>query len=169
MCKTKQLETRIDVVCVCEFVLKQSILSYLIMGDPLHNLTEFHTTWQHTTELHTTLQFGDVLARLCAIYPDNNVGWPDVGPTSPLSSRRWSMLTQSAELSDWLSRGLPIRVTHTTELAHHSASGLYAARRCAVRLCAIRLGCVESHPRFMQYTITFGLNTMAYKIVFCAS
>ena len=24
-------------------------------GDPLHNLTEFHTTYQHTTELHKTL------------------------------------------------------------------------------------------------------------------
>ena len=39
-------------------------------------------------------------------------------------------------------RGLPMRVTHTTEPAHHRAAGLCAARWCAARLCEIRLGCV---------------------------
>ena len=35
-------------------------------GDPLHNLTELHTTYQHTTKLHTALWLAGVLARLCA-------------------------------------------------------------------------------------------------------
>ena len=35
---------------------------------------------------------------------------------------------------------------HTTEPAHHRATGLCAARWCAARLCVFRLGCVEGHP-----------------------
>ena len=31
-----------------------------LMGDPLHNLNELHTTMQHTAELHTTRWLGCV-------------------------------------------------------------------------------------------------------------
>ena len=67
-----------------------SLLSLTFTGDPLHNLTELHTTWQHTTELYTTLPLGGVLARLCAPpgnssqanQSDSNVGWANASPTS---------------------------------------------------------------------------------------
>ena len=32
-----------------------------LTGGPLHNLTDLHTTLQHTTELRTTLRLGCVL------------------------------------------------------------------------------------------------------------
>ena len=66
---------------------------------------------------------------------------PDVGPT---------FFYPNLHCFLWLVRmwrGLTIPATHTTELAaHHRAAGLCAARWGAVRLCAIRLGCVEGHP-----------------------
>ena len=117
-------------------------------GDPLHNLTDLHTTEQHTTELHTTQRLGGVLARLCAICSDSNTGWPIVGPKSVLSSRRWANVSPAyiAIRLVRLWRGLPIRVTYTTEPAHHRAVGLHAARWCVALWCVIRLGCVEGHP-----------------------
>ena len=80
-----------------------------------------------------------MLARLCAICPDSSVGWPNIGPTSVLSSRRWANVspTYIAVPLVRLGRGWPKRVTHTTEPAHHWATGLCAARW---------LGCVEGRP-----------------------
>ena len=91
---------------------------------------------------------GGVLARSSAICPDSNVGWPNVGPTSVLLSRLWHNVipTYVAFWQVRLWRGSPIRVTHTTEPAHHRAAGLCAARWRAARLCVIRLGCAEGHP-----------------------
>ena len=51
---------------------------YYNTGDPLHNLTE----------LHTTQQLGGVLVRLCAIYSHSNVGWPNVGTIVPTLGQR---------------------------------------------------------------------------------
>ena len=64
-------------------------------------------------------------------------------------AQRWPNVGTPACIAVWLvrlRRGLPIRVTHTTEPAHHRAAGLCAAWRCAARLSVIRLGCVEGHP-----------------------
>ena len=70
---------------------------------------------------------------------------------SVLSSRRWANVSPTyiavCLVSLW--RGLPIRVTHATEPAHHRAARLCAARWCAARLCVIRLGCVEGHPWYL--------------------
>ena len=117
-------------------------------GDLLHNLTELHTAEQHTTELHTTQRLGGVLARLCAICPDSNTSWPNVGPKSVLSSRRWTNVspTYIALRLVRLWRGLPIRVTHRTEPAYHRVVVLFAARWCVARWCVIWLGCEKGHP-----------------------
>ena len=78
---------------------------------PSTNLEKLHKTWQHTTELHTTQWLSGVLVRMCVPYPNRNSGRSNVGPTY---------------IACWLVRlwrGLPRRVTHTTEPAHHRASG----------------------------------------------
>ena len=82
-----------------------------------------------------------------------------VGPTSVLSSRRWANVS-TTYIAVWLVklwRGLPIRMTHTTEPAHHWAAGLCAAGWCAARLCAIRLGCAEGHPRCWDMMCAYGV------------
>ena len=115
---------------------------HFIMGDPLQNLTELHTAEQHTNMLHTSQRLVGVLARLCAICPDSNVRWPNVGPMSVLLSWYWANVNPTY-IAVWLIRlwkGLPIWVTHTTEPAHHQAAGLCAAWWCAARLCVIQLG-----------------------------
>ena len=86
------------------------------------------------------------------------IRWRYVGPTSVLSSRLWANFCPTY-IFVWLVRlwrGSPIRVTHTTEQAHHRAAGLCAARWCVARLCAIRLGCVEGPPwnRWNLYAVT---------------
>ena len=88
-----------------------------------------------------------------AIFPDSNVDWPNVDPTSVLSSRRWANVIPTY-IAFWLVRlwsGLPIQMTHTTEPAHHRAARLCAARWRAAMLGAIWLGCVEDHPWTRKY------------------
>ena len=51
-----------------------SYLMRYITGDLLHNLIELRTSSQHTAELDATQRLGGVLARLCAICQDSNVG-----------------------------------------------------------------------------------------------
>ena len=89
-----------------------------------------------------------MLHSACNLHPDNNVGWPNVDPTSVLSTRRWANVV-STYISVWLVRlwrWLPIRMTHKTEPAPHRAAGFCATWWCVARLCASRLGCVEDHP-----------------------
>ena len=117
-------------------------------GDPLHNLTEIHTTQQHTTELHTTQRHGGVPARLCAICPGGNVGWPHVGSTSVLSSRRWANVSPTY-IAVWLVSLW--RVTGwRTQTSQHTTERQGCVQLGGVllghKLCVIRLGCVEGHP-----------------------
>ena len=110
-------------------------IGHCITGDPLHNLTEIHTTLQHTTELHTTQRHGGVLARLCAICPGGNVGWPNVGPTSVLSSRRWANVSPT-NIAVWLVSLW--RVTRwRTQPSQHTTE-----RQGCVQLGGVLLGCV---------------------------
>ena len=90
---------------------------------------------------------------VCNLHSDSNVDCPNVGPTSGRKYRRWAN-NGASYIGVWLVRlwqRLPIRVTHTTELAHNRAAGLCAVRWCAARLCVIRLGCVEGHPCSSRY------------------
>ena len=115
-------------------VVQCTLLVGKITDGPLPILTELHTTWQHTTELHTTMRLGGVLARLCTI-------WANLSPTY---------------IAVWLVRlwrGLPIPTPprHPIESVHHRAAGLLcAARWCAARLCVIWLGCV-THENYTQW------------------
>ena len=70
--------------------------------------------------------------------------WPNVGTIVPTLAQPQSNLHRGWLIRLW--RGLPIRVTHTTEPALHRAAGLCAAWWCAARMCVIRLGCLEGHP-----------------------
>ena len=90
-----------------------------------------------------------------------------VGPTLVLSSRRWTNVipTYIAFWLEWLWRGIPIPVIHTTEPAHHRAAGLCAAWWCAARLCAIRLGCVEGHPWIYEAMRVSSLQNDIYRVV----
>ena len=63
--KKKKKKKHIWNIVWWEILQIYGILSKFI-GDHLHNLTESHTILQCTTELHTTLWLGDVLAGLCA-------------------------------------------------------------------------------------------------------
>ena len=111
---------------------------------------------------------------VCNLPRQQNVGWPDVGPTSALSSRRWASVNPIYRVV-WL---VVKRITHTgdahnrastplsctTEPAHHWVE-CSSVVSCEVVCNPVRL-CRES-PAFMQYTLI--LNTMAYKTEFCAS
>ena len=123
-----------------------------------HNLAAHHRAAHHPVARWCA-------GSVCAICTDSNVGWPNVGPTSVLSSRRWANVipTYIALWQVRLWRGLPIPVTHTTEPAHHRAAGLCAARWRAARLCAIRLGCVDGHPRDWQDGIFISKRPLASK------
>ena len=98
-----------------------------LTGDPLNNLPRriAHNPTAHHRAAHNLggVRLGCVKFSQTAMYFGPTLAHrryyrPDVGPT----------LAQPTSLSDWLGceKGLPIRVTHTTEPAHHRAAGLCA-------------------------------------------
>ena len=123
-------------------------------GDPLHNLTELHTTYQHTTELHTSRCADSVV---CVTYmgnPLHNLASQtamSVGLT--LAQRR----DDSTEVGPTLSQPTSLSgcKLHPAEPAHHRAAGFCAARWCAAGYCVIRLGCVEATRVYRVRTAPF--------------
>ena len=95
------------------------------MGDPLHNLTDLHTTLQHTTELHSSLC--SIVSWIgCVRHPywknfsrpnqsESYRGWANTGPTSGLWANLHSCLGK----------------LHISKPEHQLAARLCAARRCA--------------------------------------
>ena len=69
----------------------------------------------------------------CNLHPDNNVGWPNVGPTSILSSRRWANVSPTY-IAVWLAR---LWRGWRTQLSRHTTE----PPGC-VQLGRVLLGCV---------------------------
>ena len=109
-CTLTDLHTPPSCTQPCGSVVCCRVVCVTRMGDPLHNLTDLHTTLQYTTELHTTVRLGGVLQG-CVRDP---YGWPSTQPNRPAHNSAAHHRPAHSPVIRWCAVGLcawPARVT----------------------------------------------------------